>query len=207
MNKSSIIGIAGGTASGKTTLASRIKEIFGDDVNIIAHDCYYKSLSNITKEERMKRNYDCPEAYETDFLIKQIQELKSGKTIERPIYSYTERLRENETVTVKPSKIIIVEGILALENKELTKLMDLKIFVDTSEDIRLERLIKRDTKERGLDLEYIMAKYQDTLKPMHDKYIEPSKKNADIILDGDSYSELEFNKIIDIIKKMINQEV
>ena len=200
MNEPIIIGIAGGTASGKTTLASKIKETFGDDANIIAHDCYYKSLSNITKEERMQRNYDCPEAYETDFLIKQIQELKSGKTIERPIYSYTERLRENETVTVKPTKIIIIEGILVLENQELIKLMNLKIFVDTDANVRLERLIKRDTKERGLDIEYIMSKYENTLKPMHDKYVEPSKKNADIILNGDSYSELEFNKIIDLIR-------
>ena len=200
MEEPIIIGIAGGTASGKSTLASKIKETFGDDANIIAHDCYYKSLSNITKEERMQRNYDCPEAYETDLLIKQIKELKSGKTIERPIYSYTERLRENETVTVKPTKIIIIEGILVLENQELTKLMNLKIFVDTDAKIRLERLIKRDTKERGLDIEYIMSKYENTLKPMHDKYVEPSKKNADIILNGDSYSELEFNKIIDLIK-------
>ena len=200
MEEPIIIGIAGGTASGKSTLASKIKETFGDDANIIAHDCYYKSLSNITKEERMQRNYDCPEAYETDLLIKQIKELKSGKTIERPIYSYTERLRENETVTVKPTKIIIIEGILVLENQELTKLMNLKIFVDTDANIRLERLIKRDTKERGLDIEYIMSKYENTLKPMHDKYVEPSKKNADIILNGDSYSELEFNKIIDLIK-------
>ncbi len=200
MEEPIIIGIAGGTASGKSTLASKIKETFGDDANIIAHDCYYKSLSNITKEERMQRNYDCPEAYETDLLIKQIKELKSGKTIERPIYSYTERLRENETVTVKPTKIIIIEGILVLENQELTKLMNLKIFVDTDANVRLERLIKRDTKERGLDIEYIMSKYKNTLKPMHDKYVEPSKKNADIILNGDSYSKIEFNKIIDLIK-------
>ena len=200
MNEPIIIGIAGGTASGKSTLATKIKDIFGDDANIIAHDCYYKSLSNITKEERMQRNYDCPEAYETDLLIKQIQELKSGKTIKRPIYSYTERLRENETVTVKPTKIIIIEGILVLENQELIKLMNLKIFVDTDANVRLERLIKRDTKERGLDIEYIMSKYENTLKPMHDKYVEPSKKNADIILNGDSYSELEFNKIIDLIR-------
>ena len=204
MNESIIIGIAGGTASGKSTLASKIKETFGDDANIIAHDCYYKSLSNITKEERMQRNYDCPEAYETDLLIKQIQELKSGETIERPIYSYTERLRENETVTVKPTKIIIIEGILVLENQELTKLMNLKIFVDTDANVRLERLIKRDTKERGLDIEYIMSKYKNTLKPMHDKYVEPSKKNADIILDGGSYSKTEFNKIIDLIKKYVD---
>ena len=204
MNESIIIGIAGGTASGKSTLASKIKETFGDDANIIAHDCYYKSLSNITKEERMQRNYDCPEAYETDLLIKQIQELKSGETIERPIYSYTERLRENETVTVKPTKIIIIEGILVLENQELIKLMNLKIFVDTDANVRLERLIKRDTKERGLDIEYIMSKYKNTLKPMHDKYVEPSKKNADIILDGGSYSKTEFNKIIDLIKKYVD---
>ena len=145
---------------GKSTLANKIKEEFKDDVIVLAHDFYYKSLTDITLEERKKRNYDCPEAFETDLMIKDIKALINGQTIERPIYSYTERLRESETVTVKPAPIVVIEGILVLENEELTNLMDLKVFVDTDADIRLTRLIERDRKERGLDLEYIISKYK-----------------------------------------------
>lgn len=182
MNKPIVIGIAGGTASGKSTLSRKIKDEFGDKVIVIPHDCYYKSLSNITLKEREQRNYDCPEAYETDLLVKDLKSLISGNSIERPIYSYTERLRETQTVLVKPAPIIIVEGILVLENDELLDLMDIKIFVDADADIRLTRLLDRDVKERGLDSNYIIAKYKDTLKPMHEKYVEPCKKKADIII-------------------------
>lgn len=206
MNKPVIIGIAGGTASGKTTLARKIKEEFKENVTILSHDFYYKSLTNITKEERMKRNYDCPEAFETNLLIDDIKSLLNGKTIQRPIYSYTERLREKDTVTVKPTPVIIVEGILVLGNEELLKLMDIKIYVDTDADIRLTRLIKRDRKERGLDLDYIISKYKDTLKPMHEKYVEPTKKKADIIIPGnrdknDVASSIIIEKVRNIIKE------
>ena len=184
MNKPIIIGIAGGTASGKTTLAYKIKETLKEESVILSHDFYYKSLTNLTKAEREQRNYDCPEAFETDLLIKHIKLLMEGKEIERPIYSYTERLREKETVKVTPAPFIIVEGLLVLENEELSNLMDIKIFVDTEADVRLMRLLERDTKERGLSVEYIIKKYKDTLKPMHEKYIEPCKEKADIIING-----------------------
>ena len=203
MEKPIIIGIAGGTASGKTTLAKKIKEEFKDDVIILSHDFYYKSFSNFTKEEREKLNYDCPEAYETDLLIRDIKALIAGKTIQRPIYSYVERLREKETVTVNPTSIIIIEGLLVLENKELSDLMDIKIFVDTDADLRLIRLLERDTKERGTTVEYITAKYKSTLKPMHEKYIEPCKENADIVIHGDDYQD-KLNDIIQKIKKIKN---
>lgn len=204
MNKPFIIGIAGGTASGKTTLAKKIQDEFKDKAILLSHDFYYKSLSNISKEERMKRNYDCPEAFETDLLIKDIKSLLLGKTIERPIYSYTERLREKETVTVIPAPIIIIEGILVLENDELTDLMDMKVFVDTDSDIRLTRLIKRDTKERGLDLNYIIQKYKDTLKPMHEKYIEPTKQKADLVIPADNnISDMSCSTIIEKIRNML----
>ncbi len=204
MKKPVIIGIAGGTASGKSTLAHKIETEFGKNVVIIPHDCYYKSLSNITLAEREQRNYDCPEAYETDLLIKDIQTLISGNSIERPIYSYTERLRQPETIHVKPAPIIIIEGILVLENEELSNLMDIKIFVDTDSDIRLTRLIDRDRKERGLDLDYIISKYKDTLKPMHEKYIEPCKKKADIIIPANKdNNEIGFSIIIDKIRNII----
>lgn len=192
---------------GKSTLANKIEEEFENNVIVLAHDFYYKSLTDITLEERKKRNYDCPEAFETDLMIKDIKALIDGKTIERPIYSYTERLRENETVTVKPLPIIIIEGILVLENEELTNLMDLKVFVDTDADIRLTRLLERDRKERGLDLEYIISKYKDTLKPMHEKYVEPCKKKADIIIPANkNNNDAGFEVVINKVRNIINNE-
>ncbi len=192
---------------GKSTLANKIKEEFKQDVIVLAHDFYYKSLTYITLEERKKRNYDCPEAFETDLMIKDIKALINGETIERPIYSYTERLRQSETVTVKPSPIIIIEGILVLENEELTNLMDLKVFIDTEADIRLTRLVERDRKERGLDLEYIISKYKDTLKPMHEKYVEPCKKKADIIIPANKdNNDAGFEVVIDKIRNIIKNE-
>ena len=152
-------------------------------------------------EEREKLNYDCPEAYETDLLIKDIKALIAGKTIQRPIYSYVERLREKETVTVNPAPIIIIEGLLVFQNKELSDLMDMKIFVDTDADLRLIRLLERDTKERGTTVEYITAKYKSTLKPMHEKYVEPCKEKADIIIQGDNYSN-NLSTIIEKIRKI-----
>ncbi len=192
---------------GKSTLANKIKEEFKDDVIVLAHDFYYKSLTDITLEERKKRNYDCPEAFETDLMIKDIKALINGQTIERPIYSYTERLRESKTVTVKPAPIVVIEGILVLENEELTNLMDLKVFVDTDADIRLTRLVERDQKERGLDLEYIISKYKDTLKPMHEKYVEPCKKKADIIIPANKdNNDAGFEVVIDKIRNIIKNE-
>ncbi len=192
---------------GKSTLANKIKEEFKDDVIVLAHDFYYKSLTDITLEERKKRNYDCPEAFETDLMIKDIKALIDGQTIERPIYSYTERLRESKTVTVKPAPIVVIEGILVLENEELTNLMDLKVFVDTDADIRLTRLVERDRKERGLDLEYIISKYKDTLKPMHEKYVEPCKKKADIIIPANKdNNDAGFEVVIDKIRNIIKNE-
>ncbi len=202
MKEPIIVGIAGGTASGKTTLAKKIKEEFKDDVIILSHDFYYKSYSEFTKAEREKMNYDCPDAYETDLLIEQINSLREGKTIERPIYSYVERLREEETVTVKPAPIIIIEGLLVLENQKLLNLMDLKVFVDTDADLRLIRLLNRDTKERGTTVEYITEKYKSTLKPMHEKYIEPCKEKADIIINGNDSKEID--KVIEKIKELKN---
>ena len=204
MEKPIIIGIAGGTASGKTTLASEIKKEFQENVIVLSHDFYYKSLTHISKAEREQRNYDCPEAYETDLLVSQTQKLMAGETIERPIYSYTERLRETETVTVKPAPIIVIEGILVLENEELSDLMDIKIFVDTDSDIRLTRLIERDQKERGLNMDYILNKYKDTLKPMHEKYVEPCKKKADIVVPGNrDNNEIGFSIVIEKIRNML----
>ena len=204
MEKTIVIGIAGGTASGKSTLASKMKEEFGDNIIILVHDFYYKSLTDITLEERQKRNYDCPEAYETDLLISDVKQLMSGQTIKRPVYSYVERLRTEETVTVKPAPIIVIEGMLVLENEELANLMDIKIYVDTDADIRLTRLIERDRKERGIDLEYIISKYKDTLKPMYEKYVEPCKKKADIIIPANrDNNDIGFGIIIENVRNLL----
>lgn len=204
MKKPIIVGIAGGTASGKTTLAKKIKKELGEKVILLSHDFYYKSLTHLTKEEREQSNYDCPEAYETDLLIADIQKLQKGETIQRPIYSYTERLREAETVLVKPAPVIVVEGILVLENEALVNLMDMKVFVDTDSDIRLTRLIERDQKERGLDLKYILAKYKETLKPMHETFVEPTKKKADIVVPANrDTNEVGFGIVIEKIKSLI----
>ncbi len=206
MEKPVIIGIAGGTASGKTTLATKIKEEFGENVIVLSHDFYYKSLTHLTKAEREQRNYDCPEAFETDLLISDIQKLIEGATIQRPIYSYTERLRQKETVEVKPAPIIVVEGILVLEKEALLDLMDIKIFVDTDSDIRLTRLIERDQKQRGLSLNYILAKYKDTLKPMHEKYVEPCKKKADIVVPANrDYNEVGFSIVIEKVRNLLKK--
>lgn len=203
-NKPVIIGIAGGTASGKTTLANKIKDELKENAVVISHDCYYKSLDNITLEERKQRNYDCPEALETDLFIEDLKKLKSGEEIYRPVYSYITRLREKERVLVKPVPVIIVEGILVLENEELANLMDLKIFVDTDADIRLTRLLARDVKERGLDIDYIIDKYKSTLKPMHEKYSEPTKKIADVIVPGNKdNNDVGFDVIIEKVKNII----
>ncbi len=208
MTKPYIIGIAGGTGSGKTTLANRIKDEFKENVVVLSHDFYYKSLDNITKEEREQLNYDCPDMLETDFMIEQIKDLIEGKSIKRPIYSYTERLREKETVTVNPAPVIVIEGILVLENEELSNLMDLKIFVDTDADIRLTRLIDRDIKHRGLNIDYILSKYKSTLKPMHEKYVEPCKKKADIVIPANNDdNETSFNVIIEKVKNMLNKTI
>lgn len=207
MKKPFIIGIAGGTASGKSTLASKIEKEFKDDVIVLTHDYYYKSLTDITFEERLKRNYDCPEAFETDLLIRDVEKLISGEKIDRPIYSYTTRLREKETVRVTPAPIIVIEGILVLENEELANLMDLKVFVDTDADIRLTRLIERDQKERGLNLEYIISKYKDTLKPMHERYVEPCKKKADIIIPANKdNNDAGFNVVIEKVKNILKNK-
>ena len=202
MEKTIIIGIAGGTASGKTTLAKLIKEEYKDDVTIFSHDFYYKSHNHMTMEERLKTNYDCPEAFETELLIEHLNKLIKNETIQRPIYNYGTRLREQEMLEVKPTKIIVIEGILALENKELLNLMDIKVFVDAEPDVRLIRLIKRDIKERELNVEYIIGKYMSTLKPMHDKYIQPSKNNADIIISEDD--EKGMQELKEKINKLMN---
>lgn len=177
-----IIGIAGGTASGKTTIVNKLKDFFKNDVELISHDCYYKAHNDMPYEERVKLNYDHPSSFDTDRMILDIMNLKEGKTIYRPVYDFSIHNRVDETVKVDPKKVILIEGILIFENKELRNLMDIKIFVDTDADERLMRRIVRDMEFRGRSIKSILTQYQETVKPMHEEFVEPSKKYADIII-------------------------
>ena len=177
-----VIGIAGGSGSGKTTLMKNIVAQFVDNITVLSHDNYYKRHDELTYEERCGLNYDEPAALETDLMARQLAQLRSGQAIDCPVYDFTVHNRSDETIRIEPRKVIIVEGILIFENQELRNLMDIRIFVDTDADIRLCRRVKRDVNKRGRSLESVLTQYQDTVKPMHEKYVEPSKAYAHIIV-------------------------
>ncbi len=178
-----VIGIAGGSGSGKTTFTENLVAIFKDDITVIHHDNYYKVQDHLTYEERCKTNYDHPDSFDTELMVEHIKMLKNGESVNVPVYDYTVHNRDKEkSIALKPTKILILDGFLILENKELCDLMDLKIFVDTDADIRLGRRILRDMNERGRSIDSVLTQYQETVKPMHEKFVEPSKKNADIII-------------------------
>ena len=177
-----IIGIAGGTGSGKTTLAEHIAEEFGDAVAVIAHDSYYRAQNDKSYEERCVQKYDHPDAFDTALLIHQLDELRQGRDISCPIYNYALHDRSTETRHVRAAEVIVLEGILIFESKELRDRLDIKIFVDTDADVRIIRRIKRDVSERGRDLDSIISQYFATVKPMHEAFVEPSKRYADIIV-------------------------
>ena len=182
MEKSLVIGIAGGSGSGKTTLLKNIIQTFGPAITVISHDNYYKRHDEMTYEERCKLNYDEPAALETDLMVRQLEALCRGEEILCPVYDFTVHNRSDETIRIQPERVIIVEGILIFENEALRNLMDIKVFVDADADIRICRRIKRDVNKRGRSLESVILQYQETVKPMHEKYVEPSKKYADIVV-------------------------
>ena len=180
-----VIGIASGSGSGKTTLMKNLVSRFGDVVTVLSHDNYYRRHDELPYEERCKLNYDEPAAFETDLMVRQLGLLRQGIAIDCPVYDFTVHKRSNETIHVVPKRVIIVEGILIFENEELRNLMDIRIFVDTDADIRLCRRVKRDVNKRGRTLESVLQQYQQTVKPMHEKYVEPSKKYANlVVLEG-----------------------
>ena len=201
-----VIGVAGGTGSGKTTLVNRLKEEFNNEVVTISHDHYYKSNDHLPLEERKKLNYDHPNAFDTALMVSHIKRLKNGESIDRPSYSFVEHTRTKETVHITPAKVIIVEGILIFKNKELLSLMDIKIFVDTDADVRLIRRLLRDVKERGRDLDSVINQYLTTVKPMHEEFVEPSKKNADVIIPEGGFNSVALSMIIDKIKTFLSHE-
>ncbi len=177
-----VIGIAGGSGSGKTTLLKNIIETFGPSITVLSHDNYYKRHDEMTYEERCCLNYDEPAALETDLMVKQLESLRNGQEILCPVYDFTVHNRSDETLHITPQKVIIVEGILIFADEALRNLMDIRIFVDTDADVRLCRRIKRDVNKRGRSLESVLLQYQTTVKPMHEKYVEPSKKYAHVVV-------------------------
>ena len=182
MSKTLVIGIAGGTGSGKTTLMKNLISQFGGNVTVLSHDNYYRRHDELTYEERCQINYDEPAALETELMAVHLDKLRHGEAIDCPVYDFTQHNRSDKTIRIIPRKVIIVEGILIFENKPLRDLMDIKIFVDTDADVRLCRRIKRDVRMRGRTLESVLEQYQETVKPMHEMYVEPSKKFADIVV-------------------------
>lgn len=198
-----IIGIAGGTGSGKTTVTRKLKEYFSSDVSVIYHDNYYKDNTGLRFEERCKLNYDHPDAFETDLMVEHINQLKQGKAVDTPIYSFSEHNRTEKNLRIEPAKVIIVEGILIFENEQLRDSMDIKIYVDTDADVRILRRILRDVEERGRSLESVVDQYLNTVKPMHEQYVEPSKRYADIILLEGGHNIVAIEMIVQRIRSHV----
>ena len=199
-----LIGIAGGTGSGKTTLTRHLKEHFGDAVTVIGHDSYYKRQEGKTYEERAQVNYDHPTAFETELLVEHLRQLKAGHSVQCPVYSYVEHNRTDETVTVVPNKVIIVEGILIFQNPALRDMFDIKIFVETDADVRILRRCLRDVEERGRTLQSVVTQYLTTVKPMHERYVEPSRKYADIVVLEGGHNLVALEMIMQRIQNHID---
>ncbi len=199
-----VIGIAGGTGSGKTTLMKRLTERFGDEITVISHDNYYKAHDDLTMEERAMLNYDEPAAFDTDMLVEHIRLLKQGETVECPVYDFSVHNRSSETLEIVPRKVIIIEGIMIFADHDLCKEMDIKIYVDTDADVRLARRVKRDVRKRGRSLESVLEQYLTTVKPMHDLYVEPSKRNADLIVLEGGKNLVALDMIVDRILEHLN---
>ncbi|HSI70277.1 MAG TPA: uridine kinase [Gillisia sp.] len=200
-----IIGIAGGTGSGKTTVVKQIiEELRNEEVDVISQDSYYQDTTHLSFEERKKINFDHPKSIDFDLLVSHLKELKAGKSIEEPIYSFTEHNRTGDTRTIHPRKVLIVEGILILTHADMRELFDIKIYVHADSDERLIRRLKRDINERGRDLDEVLWRYQTTLKPMHQQFIEPTKEFADIIIPTNRYNTVAVDIVQTIIKDRLS---
>ena len=200
-----VIGIAGGTGSGKTTITRKLVQRFGSDVSVIYHDNYYKAHHDMSYEQLSKLNYDHPDAFDTYMLIDALRELKKGHSVVCPEYDYTIHDRSDRTVTIQPAKVVIVEGILIFQNRELCRQMDVKIFVDTDADVRILRRITRDVRDRGRSLESVVNQYLTTVKPMHEMFVEPSKRNADVIIPEGGHNSVALDMIIERVRAHIEK--
>lgn len=205
MKEPIVIGIAGGTGSGKTTLVNKLKEVVGSEVVTLTHDFYYKANSDKTFDERSKMNYDHPYAFDTDMLVQHVIDLKAGRAIDHPLYDFMNHTRAVETVHVEPKKVIIVEGILIFEHKVLRQLLDMKIFVDADADVRIIRRLVRDVKDRGRSMDSVIEQYLSTVKLMHEEFVEPSKKHADIIVPEGGFNKVAVSMIRDRIKMLLSR--
>ena len=199
-----MIGIAGGTGSGKSTFTNRLKERFSEDVTVIYHDNYYRRRDDMTYEERTKVNYDHPDSLETELLIEHLRMLKAGVPVECPIYDFTQHNRSDKTYTIHPSKIFLIEGILIFSDERLRDLFDIKVFVEADADERILRRILRDVKERGRDIDNIMEQYLTTVKPMHNLYVEPTKTTADIIINS-GMNDVSFDIMSSKIESLLKE--
>ena len=207
MSKICIVGIAGGSASGKTTIVNIIREKFGDNIVVISHDSYYKAHNDLSYDERSRLNYDHPSSFDTELLIEDVKKLKRGEEIDIPVYDYAIHNRSDQTIHIIPKPVILLEGILILENKELRDLMDVKVFVDTDADERLMRRIRRDTIERARSVDSVLTQYAQTVKPMHEQFIEPSKKYADLIIPRGGENLTGINIFTEHLEAMLREEV
>mgnify|MGYP003218930776 FL=1 len=204
MNDIMAIGIAGGTGSGKTTITRLLSERFGKDVSVIYYDNYYKAHDDLTYDERAKINYDCPDAFDTELFLEDIAKLKRGEDVLCPVYDYTVHNRSNQTLLIKSAPVILLEGILLLSDERIRNLLDIKIFVDTDADVRILRRIMRDVKERKRSLESVVEQYLTTVKPMHEMYVEPSKRYANIIIPEGGHNMVAVNMLMERINAHIN---
>jgi len=205
--KVTIIGVAGGSGSGKSTLVKKLQEAFGaEDVSTLCHDYYYKEHSDMSYEQPTQLNYDHPQAFDTDMMVEHVKTLRSNVPIEHPVYSFVDHNRTSDTVAVKPSKVIIIDGILIFENKELRDLMDIKVYVDTDADVRLARRILRDVCDRGRSMQSVIDQYITTVKPMHEEFVEPSKKYADVIIPEGGFNSVAVGMLIKNIRSLIEEQ-
>ena len=205
MGKVMTIGIAGGTGSGKTTITRRLQQRFADNVSVIYHDNYYKAHNDMSYEERSRLNYDCPDAFDTGLMVRDLRALRSGHSVHCPVYDYTVHNRSDKTVLVNPSPVIIVEGIIIFQDPQLCELLDIKIFVDTDADVRILRRIVRDVRDRGRSLQSVVDQYLTTVKPMHEMYVEPSKRNADIIIPEGGHNLVAMDMLIERINAHVSE--
>ncbi len=199
--KSLVIGIAGGTGSGKTTVAKKLYQAFGKDAVILSHDYYYKHHPELTLKERSQLNYDHPDILDTDMMVEHIRQLKEGNSIMHPTYDFSQHLRCPTMQAMQPAEVIIVEGILIFSNQSLCDICDIKLFVDTDADVRFIRRVRRDVNKRGRTMDSVISQYLTTVKPMHEQFVEPSKRKADLIIPEGGHNKIAINTIIDAIAK------
>lgn len=201
MERPMVTGIAGGSGSGKTTLVEALMAYFGDDITLLSHDNYYRAHDDMTYEERCALNYDHPDAFETALMVQHLQELKQGRGIRCPVYDYSVHNRSGKTLRIQPKPVILVEGILIFADPALCREMDIKIFVDTDADVRLCRRIRRDVRDRARSVDSVIDQYLTTVKPMHEQFVEPSRKNADLVVPVGGKNAVALEMIVERIRK------